>query len=140
MKRAFVIAIFLAGSLLAVGQEKPNTDDSPPARQERPLSFYKVEYVLREMQDGKAINSRNYMMTIENGDRGEAKVGARVPVPIGSSGPSTQWQYMDVGLNISCRVVGRDDYASLHTSIEVSSFALPEQQTGRPESQPVVRQ
>ncbi|MGZ5744514.1 MAG: hypothetical protein ACXWIE_26205 [Burkholderiales bacterium] len=91
--------------------------------------------MLRELQDGKTINSRSCVMTIENVDRGEAKVGARVPVNVGNG----QSQYLDVGVNINCRVVGQDDFVTLHTTVEISSFALPEQASGAA-GQPVVRQ
>jgi len=134
MNRFFIaISLIVAASLMVAAQDKPAAEN-PPAKQERPLNFYKVEYVLRELQDGKAINSRNYVMTIESYDRGDAKVGARVPVPTGIN----QVQYMDVGVNIGCRVVAKDDFVSLHTTVEISSFALPEQATTG--GQPVVRQ
>lgn len=143
MKRLFVVLAFLIVSVFAVAQEKSSETQSPQPKIEKPLSFYKVEYVLRELQDGKTTNSRNYVMTIENNDRGEAKVGARVPVATSMSpngNVPSQWQYMDVGLNIGCRAVGHDDYVSLHTDIEISSFALPEQQAPGASGQPVVRQ
>jgi hypothetical protein len=138
MKRTFAVLAIVMASIFMAAQDKPAEIQGPLPKMEKPLSFYKVEYVLRELQDGKAINSRNYVLTIENNDRGEAKVGARVPVQMGGGGnlPST-WQYMDVGVNISCRAVGHDDYVSLRTNIEISSFALPEQQAA---AQPVVRQ
>lgn len=139
MKRMWMVPFLVTMSVLAViAQDKPidKPAPEPQAKQDRPLSFYKIEYVLRELQDGKAINSRNYMMTVENGDRGEAKVGARVPVTTGEHG---QFQYLDVGITINCRVVSKDDYAELRTMIDISSFALPEQANGG-NSQPVVRQ
>jgi hypothetical protein len=139
MKKLWMVPLFvILLGLCALAQDKPADKpvSEPQIKQDRPVSYYKVEFVLRELQDGKAINTRNYLMTIENGDRGEAKVGARVPVTTGEHG---QFQYLDVGININCRVVGRDDYASLRSMIEISSFALPEQASGG-NSQPVVRQ
>jgi hypothetical protein len=140
MKTKLAIFAVLLASMVALAQEKPAESTSPPPKMERPLSFYKVEYVLRELQDGKAINSRNFVMTIEDNDRGEAKVGARVPVNVGGTVPNSQWQYMDVGVNINCRISGKGDYAALRTMIEISSFALAEQQGSGPAAQPVVRQ
>lgn len=135
-----VVIVALAGISFAQEPAKEASKAETNA-QTRPLSFYKVEYVLRELQDGKAINSRNYMMTIEDRDWGEAKVGARVPVNTGGGGPSmptSQWQYMDIGINIRCRPVGMNDFTSLQTTVEISSFALPEKEATA--SQPVVRQ
>jgi hypothetical protein len=135
MRRVFqavVIAIALVTCVMA--QDKPA--DKP--HEERPLSFYKLEFVLHELQGGKVINTRNYMMTVEDGDRASTKTGARVPV---SAGGDKGFQYIDIGVNIDCRAVGRGDYASLSTVVEMSSFALPEQtsatSSGLP---PVLRQ
>ena len=128
-----ILAILMAGMIGTNGlaQDKPVPDTLKVDRpnEERPLSYYKLEYVFREVQDGKTINSRSYMMTVENNDRGETKTGARVPVPMGPGGLSTQYQYMDVGINISCRVTGRNDFASVRTSVDISSFAKPEQES-----------
>jgi hypothetical protein len=144
MKRAFyVVLLSLMIASTAAAQDKPSQEKPSPEvgalrPPERPLSYYKLEFILREMQDGKVLNSRTYLMTVENTDRAEAKTGARVPVSLGGSGTPGPIQYMDVGVNITCRVNGRDDYASLRTTIEISSFALPEQATV-PGTQPVVR-
>ena len=135
MKRAFRLAVVvMVAAMWASAQEKPV--ERP--KEERPLSFYKLEFVLRELQDGKLINTRNYMMTVENGDWGRTKTGSHVPVRTGPADQSVQ--YVDVGVNIDCRAVGRDDYASLNTTVEVSSFALPEQTSGTSGLPPVLRQ
>ena len=135
MKRILqVICMTMLLVNIATAQDKP----AEKPREERPVSFYKVEYVLRELQDGKVINTRNYMMTVENGDRGSTKTGARVPVTQGQADKG--FMYIDIGVNIDCRVVGRDDFASVNTTIEVSSFALPEQSSNTSGLPPVLRQ
>ncbi len=142
MKRAVAVMMILVASVFAGGQEKPAEVPSPLPKTERSLSFYKLEYVLREVQDGKTINSRNYLMTVEDNDRGEAKVGARVPVATSSVGGVNQFQYIDVGVNINARVVGKGDYAAVRTMLEISGFAIPEQTTVTVNSavQPVMKQ
>ena len=135
MKRLIqVVLIAIAAAICVSAQDKPA--EKPQA--ERPLSYYKLEFVLKELQDGKTINTRNYMMTVEDHDRGTLKTGARVPV--NNVAPATGFQYLDIGVNIDCRVVGHDDFASLNTTVEVSSFALPEQASGTSGMPPVVRQ
>jgi hypothetical protein len=135
MKRVFQ-AVLIATALVTcvVAQDKPV--DKP--REERPLNFYKLEFVLRELQDGKVINTRNYMMTVEDGDRGSSRIGARVPVSNGVN--EKGFSYMDIGINIDCRVVGRGDYASLGTTVEISSVALPDQTSNTAGLPPVLRQ
>lgn len=136
MKKLVLLAALIAAFTgMSFGQEAGiESPKSQKQAETKPLSFYKVEYVLRELQDGKVINSRSYIMTIADRERGEVKVGARVPVPTSE----TTGQYMDVGTNIQCKVVGATDFTLLETSIEISSFALPEQSPGR--TQPIVRQ
>ena len=140
MKKLLVFAVMiitLAGISFAQDSAK-ETAKTDNAAETKPLSFYKIEYVLRELQDGKAINTRTYVMTVEDHQWGEAKVGARVPVSTSMSptGPST-FQYMDIGINIRCKPSGMNEFTSLQTSVEISSFALPEEKTT---GQPVVRQ
>lgn len=145
MKKLLLLAVMITAlGGLSFAQEAPKDapKDTPKAEkppENKPLSFYKIEYVLRELQDGKAINSRNYIMTVEDHQWGESKVGARVPVASSSSptGPST-YQYMDIGINIRCRPIGMNDFTSLQTMVEISSFALPDEKTSV--SLPVVRQ
>jgi hypothetical protein len=119
-----LITAALTGSMLA--QELATPPPGPPSKppQDSPLSVYKFDFVLRELQDGKPINSRNYSMTVENRGRGNLRTGARVPVTSTDKG----LQYMDIGVNIDCgNVRAREENVSFNTSIEISSFALPEQ-------------
>jgi hypothetical protein len=92
------------------------------------------------MQETKIVNTRNYMMTVEDGvqNRGQIQSGARVPVP---NAQEKRFQYMDVGVNINCyQIVAHDDYLSINTTFELSSFALPEQSSGSSGLPPVLRQ
>lgn len=131
-RRSVVIVAFVVAALAMIGQEK--AEDRP--KEVKPQNSYKVEYVLRELQDGKAINTRSFMMTVDSNEGGEAKVGARVPVSVGN----VPAQYMDIGLNIQCvRLVERDNYVSLRTNVEMSSFALPEQAASSSNTPPVLR-
>ncbi len=57
-----------------------------------------------------------------------------MPVNVGDKGI----QYMDVGLKISGRVLERDGDLALDSEIEMSTFALPEQET-EGKGNPVVR-
>lgn len=118
------LAFGLAGMALAQ-ESAPAPGIKPP--QESPLSVFKLDFVLRELQDGKAINARNYSMIVENRGRGDLRTGARVPVTVSND---KGMQYMDIGVNIGCgNVRAKEDNVTFNTSIEVSSFALPEQST-----------
>lgn len=108
-------------------KEKETPKESKPQKpaEMRPLGANKLEFTLRELQDGKVINTRTYMMVMDdNYHFSEVKIGSRVPV---KSGPGP-FNYIDVGTNIHCNhVVGQPPWVSLDCTVEVSSFSLPDQ-------------
>lgn len=108
---------------------------SAAAAQEAPKhlqKIYKVVFLIYEVEDGKKINERTYTLPVNTVDgnphSSSMRVGTRVPVTTATSaGDKTQWQYVDVGLNIDCDVTEQADKFIVHGSMELSSFALPEQ-------------
>ena len=112
-----VLAIVGLGGVLH-GQEGSKT---PPPRvidkAVKPLSVYRLEFTVREVEDGKRLNSRTYVMSVEDGSGGKVSVGNRVPYSAGSS-----FQYEDVGINIDCTLHEREGYVLLQTvGIDISS-------------------
>jgi len=145
MKKSFAVLwafALLAASIPAQAQDAPKESTTTVTKTEKPAESkpkeaYKVEFVLRELQDGKAINSRYYMMIMEEGYGGrEVRIGSRIPVKTESL------NYLDVGTNISCHhIEGQPPNVILECSIEVSSFSLPEERsTAGANSPPVLNQ
>lgn len=109
----------------------------PPAAQasEAPVHFFHLLFVVQELgTDGKPTNSRSYTATVSTDPRDEGtsiRTSSRIPVATVSSSSgdvktpvNTQFQYMDVGVNIdtrNAREVGRR--LSLHITADVSSLA-----------------
>jgi hypothetical protein len=88
------VALF-AGVVLAQGETT-----KPPAK----ARYYRVDFVVKEVEDGKTINARTYfaIMSTANGAPPVAlRTGSRVNVP--SAPGSASYQMMDVGVNIDCR-------------------------------------
>lgn len=108
---------------------------------ERPTGVYKLDYVFSEQQDGKRVNVRNYSTLVRVGDRGSIRLGDRVPIVVGDSKEGgTQIQYLDIGVNIDCRV--EQEVAAgvgLYSSIDISSVA-PQQPGENRTGTPTVRQ
>jgi hypothetical protein len=103
---------------------------------EKPVSVYRLQFVVREMEDGKTINSRTYTMSVEDGDTGRIRVGNRVPYNLGKD----QIQLFDVGINIDCRLRDHGSYILLQsTQIEISSIVKDESSSGGT-ANPIVRQ
>ena len=73
----------------------------------KPAESYRVEFTVNELEAGKKINSRSYSMQIRAeaipkfSDMKRLRVGSRVPV---ITGPN-QNQYIDVGMDIDCRLM-----------------------------------
>jgi hypothetical protein len=102
-------------------------------------SFYKLDLTVREMDGSKTLNIRTYAISQGLDDWGQLRVGSRLPVVTGAftteGKEHTQWQYIDIGLNMDSRLREKDGVVSLDWRLELSSVA-----TERNESnQPIVR-
>ncbi len=103
-------------------------------KQPKPFAVYRLEFAVRELQDGKRLNTRSYAMLLHEGlEWGKARVGNRVPI---TTGPNL-FQYFNVGLNIDCRVREEEGYVLMDSTIEISSIV--EEKTV-PTGNPVVRE
>jgi hypothetical protein len=121
----------------ATAQEMPK--DQHPAdvtkSAEKGASVYRLEFTVRELEDGKKINSRMYTMSVRDDDSGRIRVGNRIPYNTGKD----QFQYFDVGINIDCRMHDHGTYVLLDTSVEISSIVKDDSSAGGT-SNPIVRQ
>jgi hypothetical protein len=141
MKRA--ISIRLAIVLMAFCL--PLIPNSASAQQEKgkevatteqkPLVAYRIEFNVREIEDGKRLNSRSYMMVAKDDDWSRIRVGNRVRVEFPTGG-NTQVEYHDVSMNIDCRPREREDRVSLSIKVEFSGV-VPQTQT--PPTYPLLR-
>lgn len=131
--RRFVMTLATAGlmvlsticfPMLVRAQEAPKNPPPPAAEKPvKPVSIYRLEFTVREVEDGKRLNSRSYTMSVQDGDFGRIRVGNKIPYNTGKE----QFQYFDVGINIDCRLRDHDSYILLeNTSIEISSVVKDE--------------
>jgi hypothetical protein len=119
----------------AKAEPKQNVESAAGAEHEKPVHAYRLDFSVNELEDGKKINSRQYSLNLNADDSNEIKIGTRVPVESGHE----QFQYMDVGTSIWCRIGERADGVPLAVRADISNFAIPDQGTGH-DSRPVVRQ
>lgn len=121
---------------LGRAQGTPGTPaESKPAAEAKPQSVYRLEFVVRELDGGKAINSRSYSMSAQDGDWGRLRVGSRVAY----KNAENSFQYENVGINIDCRVKELESRLLLSTTFEATSFASASDTMGASVS-PVRRQ
>jgi hypothetical protein len=114
---------------------KPEMNAKPSKRAEKPVHAYRVDFSLNELEDGKKINTRQYSVNVNSDESNEIKIGTRVPV----ESKEGEFQYMDVGTNVWCRIEERSDGVALSVRAENSNFAIPDQGTGH-DARPVIRQ
>ena len=108
-----------------------------------PKKAYRLVYTVRMMDGAKAAATQHYAMAVVWGERGQLKLGNRVPIVTGSREPdagaaSSQVQYLDVGLSISATLSGSGEELILRTKLEETSMA--EEKSGVGAQDPVVHQ
>jgi hypothetical protein len=136
----FVQMLLLATAATAQG----TTAAGKPAGSDGVRAPYRLEYVIKEMDDGgKVINTRTYSLMLQSAeDRrnfGELKTGTRVPVRMNvpKEGES-QIQYLDVGISISAQLtVVEGSSLVLIGQVEISTLAGDGGGSGSP---PLIRQ
>jgi hypothetical protein len=116
-------------------QEEKAKPDSPPPR------FYRLDFVVKELENDKVINSRAYATSTAANTQGQAAIraGSRVPYATGSP-TAKQVQYYDVGVNID--VLNPRELPSgqltLYLEVDLSNALVTKEGSG--DAPPVVRQ
>ena len=138
MVLTLVVCFFPCARPLTAQEEKPGnvSKDTVLPPKAKSSDAYRVEYSVRELEDGKKINSRSYKLLVQKDEWQRIRVGSRVPYLAGEK----QIQYADVGINIDCRVTeARERDVTLHSVFDSSSLAREERVVGEGVSNPVFR-
>lgn len=77
---------------------------------------YKISFAVHEIEDGKRVGTRNYTMMVESDSKGTIRAGTKVPVKTSAD----QFQYIDTGVNLDCRVREREGGLTLYADFELS--------------------
>ena len=103
---------------------------SPAAVLAQESSTYKVDFTIRDTGDAGGKTGRKYSLLVNRGEKSTFKVGNRVPVATGSQSGNammnTQFTYIDVGLNIDCRVAEIGSKVAVHADLDISTAVMPE--------------
>jgi hypothetical protein len=111
----------------------------------RAKKSYQLTYTITETDNGQTASTRRVTLRVASGGKAEVRQGSRVPVVTGASDaakPSSQVQYVDVGLNINASLdgpgSGLGDELRFLTQVEESSVAG--ERSGLGTQDPVIRQ
>jgi hypothetical protein len=130
MSHGMTAAMMVAAGVFAVAQSPGNGDlkTGPEA--------YKVTYTLTEVAAGKRTGVQHYALSVTGDQRtAEVKLGSRIPVNVGSA-PSSDIQYIDIGLDIEASLREFSNGLELYSRVEQSRVAGP---TSPVAHQPVIR-
>jgi hypothetical protein len=111
------------------------TADTTAKSPERRWEVYRVDFSIIELEDGKKINVRQYSTNVGIHEPSEIRIGTRVPVDTKEG----EFQYLDLGTNISARIQEDRSQMALIVHAEVSELASPEQ-SDKPGYRPMIRQ
>lgn len=141
MKKFATIFAITGMALLSVGALAQGNSGNEAAKP--PVHFYKLNFTLEEVNEaGKITNTRSYVATIATASGGESqqiRTGSRIPIATGAENGSTQFQYVDVGVNFDVRRANEiGDKLSFFLASEISSIASQTQIAGTGE--PIIRQ
>jgi hypothetical protein len=121
-----LVMLALGSQGVAQGDQKTDKPESAaqsaPAAVNKPLNAYRLDFALSEFIDGKKVNTRNYTVTAREDEMSKLRSGARYPVTSGTMEKSTQYQYIDIGVSIDCRVVERGGYIELNAVVDSSDI------------------
>lgn len=108
---------------------------------ESPNGFYRLDFVTKELDDNKVINTRTYSLTVSDKASGNIRSGSRVPVYTsgGGGGGNTQFTYIDLGVNIDCRDL-RELAGQLTLSVSAEIAAATTETGTNNNPNPVIRQ
>jgi hypothetical protein len=104
--------------------QQPSRDESAGLR--KAVNAYRLDFVLSELVDGKKVNTRSYSVVAREGKMNKLRSGARYPLATGTQLNNTQFQYIDIGVNIDCEIDAQDGTLELNATIDSSSVSWPD--------------
>lgn len=112
------------------------------AQDTAPAKFFRLDFLVKEMEGSKTVNSRAYSTLVSTDTtpfvKASIRTGSKVPV----QNTAGQFTYVEVGVNIDCeRVKLEDQQLSLSVTAEISSVLQePPPNSGPGIVQPTIRQ
>ena len=134
MRRTTLRLLLLSLFFLPLSASAALTQEKKAEEAERTGSVYRVDFAVQELEDGKRLNTRHYLMLLEagRGREGRIRTSSRVPVSVSGGG----WQFMDIGLSLDCALREHTNGLALEVTLDLSNFVPRETEEGMP---PIVR-
>ena len=135
---ALAALMSLRASAQAEGNAAGKNHSAPPAAI-AVKQFYRLNFVVQEVESDRVINSRSYFVIMSDSEQSFIRAGEKVPFS-STSGANTQWQQIDVGVNIDCRKLEvTPSGIALDIKAEISSVMESHGANSPPASLPIIR-
>ena len=125
--RYLLTLALLAGTCLA----------QTPESTKEPARFYKLDFVVKELDGSRVVNARTYSTTASTEERSGCAIRTGSKVQVGAPGASATAN-VDVGVNIDCRSIKEvRNELSMSVTADITSMA---QESTTSSAYPVIRQ
>ena len=119
LQTALCLALLLVSPCL-IGGTVAAEETQPPTETKSP-NVYQVDFSVRELEDSKPVNTRNYSLLLqtipdERVANGRVRAVSRVPIILVEG----QVEYQEVGLSIDCGLREQRDRVLLEITFEIS--------------------
>lgn len=111
----------IAAALLIAPAPVKSQDQPPKVEAAPPPEFARLDFMVKETESGKVINSHNYQMMVRVSERTKGTIRSGARVPVGAPGSVT---YIDVGMNIDVYAIHRvKEELAMEVSADLSGAA-----------------
>ncbi len=135
--RIFTMMLFwLSAAAVLNGQQSP-TQSPTPQRSATPVAsaesaaqpgiFYRLDFVIREMEREKLVDTRSYSLWVQSGWPESLSAGSEVPM----KSPQNV-SFRNVGVGIECTVKETNDSPQLDLRLNISDVVPPEKDSDIP--------
>ncbi len=111
----------------------PETKSEPETKA---MSVYRLEFVIRELDGDRSINSRRYTLSV-GAIRQQGKIRMGSSIPVQENGAS--YTNANVDVNIDCRLFEAENGLILDTVFELASFVAVQWKPPGPDVHPILR-
>lgn len=140
-----VLALTMSGQRTLAQTETPK-QNAGASNAESATTTYRLTYTITELDGAKRVGTQHYSLTVNPDVRdSQVKLGSKVPIATGSynsnntaAEPNVQFQYLDVGLNITARV--REFATGVEVFSKLDQSSVAEEKVAALGNDPVIRQ
>ena len=145
-----LLFLFTSACALQAGQPPAAPHVEPPAAPQKPVSvkisspddtapltFYRLDFTIRELDHAQLVDTRSYSLSVQSGVAEDMMAGDQVPYPSSvysgaASTPVKSISYRSVGVSIACTVKEGDDSPRLDLKLEISDALPPAKDSDSP--------